>query len=48
MTTLEKAQVKIAKSKWRRAMKKLYPDFTPRKWASTTYRINHPQMVTTK
>lgn len=42
-TELEKAELKTAKSVWKRKMKKLYSDFTPKKWAMTSYRVKHPQ-----
>lgn len=42
-TELEKLQAKAAKSAWNNRMRAKYPDFTPKKWARNTYRMNHGQ-----
>lgn len=34
---------KTAKKEWVETMKLDYPDFKPRKWASNSYRLSHPQ-----
>ena len=38
---LEQKQAKLA---WKESMKRLYPDFSPKKWSKTSYRIKHPQL----
>lgn len=43
MTDQERLELKAAKSNWRKSMSRLYPGFQKRKWANTSYRINHPQ-----
>lgn len=36
-------KVSVARRKFVNTMRKKYPDFSERKWAQTSYRINHPQ-----
>lgn len=43
MTPKQRQRIKKAKKEWKNSMRKAHSDFTPKKWASTAYRINHPQ-----
>jgi len=39
-------KIKEAKANFKQTMRKKYPSFSEKKWASTAYRSNHPQGLT--
>lgn len=43
MTKKAKRKIKRAKREWKNMMLRKYDSFTSRKWASTSYRMEHPQ-----
>ena len=45
MTTIEKDKLKSHKLKWRETMRNHHPSFTKRKWALSSWRINHLQPI---
>ena len=45
MTLEEKKEIKKAKKIWKDNMTNLYPNFSPKKWGMTHYRISHPQLI---
>lgn len=40
-----KKKKKAAYKAWKNSMKAIYPNFEPKKWGSTSYRIKHPQLA---
>jgi len=40
---MSKQESKVANAEWVATMKKDYPNFSSKKWASNSYRLAHPQ-----
>ena len=45
MNAQEKNRKNQLINNWKTKMKKLYPEFTTSKWAKSSYRNNHPQLI---